>query len=119
MRERVTEVEPDGAMADAIPARPLVSIVIPTYKRASLLRNAIRSALAQEKAGEWFDVEIIVVDDCSPDDTALVVAEFPQVQYIRLAKNSGASGARTPGSGARGENMWRCWTTMMSSSRTS
>ncbi|GMV50646.1 MAG: hypothetical protein AMXMBFR67_21890 [Nitrospira sp.] len=97
MRERVTEVEPDGAMADAIPARPLVSIVIPTYKRASLLRNAIRSALAQEKAGEWFDVEIIVVDDCSPDDTALVVAEFPQVQYIRLAKNSGASGARNAG----------------------
>lgn len=78
-------------------ARPLVSVVIPTYKRAQLLRKAIISALAQEKAGELFDLEIIVVDDCSPDDTAQVAAEFPQVHYIRLPKNSGASGARNAG----------------------
>ena len=77
--------------------RPLVSIVIPTYKRAELLRKAILSALAQEQAGELFDQEIIVVDDCSPDDTAKVVAEFPTVQYIRLPQNRGASGARNAG----------------------
>ena len=77
--------------------RPLVSIVIPTYKRAELLRKAILSALAQEQAGELFDQEIIVVDDCSPDDTAKVVAEFPTVQYIRLPENRGASGARNAG----------------------
>lgn len=77
--------------------RPLVSVVIPTYKRAQLLRKAIISALAQEKSGELFDMEIIVVDDCSPDDTPQVAAEFPQVQYLRLQKNSGASGARNAG----------------------
>jgi hypothetical protein len=77
--------------------RVLVSIVIPTYNRGSLLKKAILSALAQEKAGELFDLEIIVVDDCSPDQTAEVVAEFPAVRYIRLPENRGASGARNAG----------------------
>src|SRR5574337_470574 len=39
----------------------------------------------------------IVVDDCSPDQTAEVVAEFPAVRYIRLPENRGASGARNAG----------------------
>jgi len=77
--------------------RPLVSVVIPTYKRARLLRKAIISALAQEQAGELFDLEVIVVDDCSPDDTPSVAAEFSSIQYIRLLRNSGASGARNAG----------------------
>lgn len=84
-------------VASPASSRPLVSVVIPTYNRAQLLRKAIISALAQERAGELFDMEIIVVDDCSPDDTAQVVAEFPQVHYLRLSKNSGASGARNAG----------------------
>ena len=84
-------------MGELSVGRPLVSVVIPTYKRAQLLRKAIISALAQEKSGELFDMEIIVVDDCSPDDTPQVAAEFPQVQYLRLQKNSGASGARNAG----------------------
>ncbi len=84
-------------VASPMSSRPLVSVIIPTYKRAQLLRKAIISALAQERAGELFDMEIIVVDDCSPDDTAQVVAEFTQVHYLRLSKNSGASGARNAG----------------------
>jgi hypothetical protein len=86
-----------NTMASPFSERPLVSVVIPTYKRAHLLRKAILSALAQEQAGELFDMEIIVVDDCSPDDTAKVVAEFPGVQYLRLPENRGASGARNAG----------------------
>jgi Glycosyltransferases involved in cell wall biogenesis len=77
--------------------RPLVTVVIPTYNRGPLLKKAIISALAQEKVGELFDLEIIVVDDCSPDDTAQTVAEFPYVQYVRLPENRGASGARNAG----------------------
>lgn len=92
------QCEPGAGEMGALPVeRPLVSVVIPTYKRAQLLRKAIISALAQEKSGELFDMEIIVVDDCSPDDTPQVAAEFPQVQYLRLQKNSGASGARNAG----------------------
>ena len=75
------------------PARPLVSIVIPTYNRGPLLKPAIASALAQERAGDLFDLEIIVVDDCSPDDMSHIAAAFPNVQYVRLPENRGASGA--------------------------
>lgn len=64
---------------------PLVSIVLPTYKRARVLPHAIRSVLAQTY-GNW---ELIVVDDNSPDDTAQVVAGFadPRIRYVRNDPN--------------------------------
>jgi glycosyltransferase involved in cell wall biosynthesis len=64
---------------------PLVSIVLPTYKRARVLPHAIRSVLAQTYAN-W---ELIVVDDNSPDDTAQVVAGFtdPRIRYVRNEPN--------------------------------
>jgi len=77
--------------------RPLVSVIIPTYNRAPLLKMAITSALNQEQAGELFDVEVIVVDDCSPQDMSPIVAAFPGVRYLRLPENRGASGARNAG----------------------
>jgi len=84
-------------MVDHTSGRPLVTVVIPTYNRGPLLKKAIESALAQERAGDLFDLEVIVVDDCSPDETADVVAEYPSVQYVRLPNNLGASGARNAG----------------------
>lgn len=77
--------------------RPLVSVIIPTYNRAPLLKTAITSALNQEQAGELFDVEVIVVDDCSPQDMSPIVAAFSGVRYLRLPENRGASGARNAG----------------------
>jgi len=64
---------------------PLVSIVLPTYKRARVLPHAIRSVLAQTYAN-W---ELIVVDDNSPDDTPRVVASFddPRIHYVRNDPN--------------------------------
>ena len=64
---------------------PLVSIVLPTYKRAHVLPFAIRSVLAQTYAN-W---ELIVVDDNSPDDTAEVVAAFgdPRIRYVKNDPN--------------------------------
>ncbi len=49
--------------------RPEVSVVIPTRNRADLLSRAVRSVLAQNMRSE-----VIVVDDCSTDDTARVLA---------------------------------------------
>ncbi|MDO9635466.1 MAG: glycosyltransferase [Thiobacillus sp.] len=63
-------------------SRPLVSIVLPTYKRAHLLAQAIRSVLDQTYA----NLELIVVDDNSPDDTAAVVQSFDDSR-IRYLKN--------------------------------
>ena len=64
---------------------PLVSIVLPTYKRAHLLATAMRSVLAQTYA----NLELIVVDDNSPDDTAQVVASFddPRIRYVKNDPN--------------------------------
>ena len=63
-------------------SQPLVSIVLPTYKRAHVLPYAIRSVLAQTYSN-W---ELIVVDDNSPDNTAEVVAGFDDAR-IRYVKN--------------------------------
>lgn len=72
-------------MTDGGSGSALVSIVLPTYKRAQVLPGAIRSVLAQSYA-HW---ELIVVDDNSPDDTAAVVASFsdPRIRYFRNEPN--------------------------------
>ena len=64
---------------------PLVSIVLPTYKRAHVLPNAIRSVLNQTYA----NLELIIVDDNSPDDTPEVVKSFrdARVKYVRNEPN--------------------------------
>lgn len=81
---------------------PLVSIIIPTYNRARLLGRAIQSILNQT----YPNFEIIVVDDCSSDNTENVVRSFcdERMRYIRHEKNKGAVAARNTGiKAARGE----------------
>lgn len=64
---------------------PLVSIVLPTYKRAHVLKSAIQSVLDQT----YTNLELIVVDDNSPDTTSDVVASFddPRIRYVRNEPN--------------------------------
>jgi len=69
-----------------------VSIVIPTHNRPHLLPRAVDSALA---AG--VDVEVIVVDDASVDETAKVCQTLSAIKYIRLERNQGTAGARNVG----------------------
>ena len=80
---------------------PLVSVVIPTYNRAATLGRAIRSALDQDYA----PLEIVVVDDCSRDDTITILTEFgDSIRVLRHQNNCGASTSRNTGiDGARGE----------------
>ena len=49
-----------------------VSVIIPTYNRAELVARAIRSVLRQT----YQNFEIVVVDDCSTDDTEAIINEF-------------------------------------------
>jgi glycosyltransferase involved in cell wall biosynthesis len=78
---------------------PRVSVVIPTYNRRDLVREAIASVIAQSYA----DCELIVVDDGSGDGTAEVVQQFPGVRYV-YQPNRGVSAARNAGVAlARGE----------------
>jgi glycosyltransferase involved in cell wall biosynthesis len=71
---------------------PDVTIVITTYNRARLLPRAIESA--QSAAS---DLEVIVVDDCSSDDTSDVCRKISGIRYIRLSANAGLSNARNVG----------------------
>lgn len=79
----------------------LVSVVIPTRNRASLLKEAIESVLAVERHD--FELEVIVVDDGSTDETLAVVAQYP-VTYLRTPGGLGCPGARNAGiMAARGD----------------
>lgn len=67
---------------------PMVSIAIPTYNRAdSYLKEAIQSALNQT----YQNFEIIVSDNCSSDNTELLVKNFqdPRIRYFRQTTNIG------------------------------
>ena len=69
-----------------------VSVVIPTYNRSALLRDAVESVLAQEFAGPF---EIVIVDNNSQDDTEtvarhLVNAHQGKVQYVRETQQGNA-----------------------------
>jgi len=67
--------------------KPMVSVCIPTYNRAGLLRQAITSVLEQG----FQDFEIIVHDNASTDDTSDVVRSFSdaRVRYFRNPQNLG------------------------------
>ena len=78
-------------------SRPLISVIIPTYNRAALLRRAIDSVYAQEGIGGQFDVEVLVVDDGSTDTTAEVAGAYSGLRYVRPSTNKGTSGARNVG----------------------
>ena len=70
-----------------------VSVIIPTYNRASKLLGAVQSALDQT----YPSIEVIVVDDGSTDDTAERISTFlPRIKFLRQ-KNSGPSVARNNG----------------------
>jgi len=72
-----------------------VSVIVPTYNRAYLLGEAIESILAQDITD--CDLEIIVVDDGSKDNTQEVVRRYgDRVRYIRQ-ENQGAGVARNRG----------------------
>ena len=72
-----------------------ISIVIPTFNRAEMVCRCVQSVLDTK----WPSLEVIVVDDCSPDDTATKIKEkFGEaVKYIRNAKNSFQAVSRNSG----------------------
>ena len=82
---------------------PKVSVVVPTYNRATVLPRALNSVLAQT----FRDFELIVVDDHSSDHTSVVAADFgkdARVTTLRHDRNMGQSRALNTGvAAARGE----------------
>lgn len=72
-----------------------VSVIIPTYNRADMLLNSVNSVLQQT----YSNIELIVVDDASTDNTLEVVENIndKRFRYIKLPENMGASSARNVG----------------------
>ena len=73
----------------------LVSIITPTYNCAQYIGETIDTVISQT----YINWEMIIVDDCSSDDTDKIVSKYQKrdsrIKYYRLANNSGAAVART------------------------
>lgn len=81
---------PPPANFAASEARPLVSVIVPTYNCAAYLPEALDSALAQD----YQPLEIIVCDDGSTDDTPAVLARYEGRITVIHGEHRGVSAAR-------------------------
>ena len=77
--------------------RPLVSVVMPAYNAERFITKAMESALNQTIE----DIELIVVDDCSHDNTCELVEKLgqrdPRVRLVRNERNLGVAKSRNRG----------------------
>ena len=87
-----------------------ISVIIPAYNRANKIIKCLESIINQEHSIH----EIIVIDDCSSDETENVVNTYirrhPEytIKYKRLGRNSGAQVARNEGINLA-EGKWICF----------
>ncbi|MEU9980031.1 bifunctional glycosyltransferase family 2 protein/CDP-glycerol:glycerophosphate glycerophosphotransferase [Streptomyces sp. NPDC050856] len=76
---------------------PRFSVIVPAYKVQAYLHACLESVLAQS----YDDLELIVVDDCSPDGCGAIIDEFaagdPRVVAVHLPENTGLGPARNAG----------------------
>jgi glycosyltransferase involved in cell wall biosynthesis/peptidoglycan/xylan/chitin deacetylase (PgdA/CDA1 family) len=82
---------PATIIRQQVPAKPLVSILIPAFNAQEWISDTLRSAIAQT----WDRKEIIVVDDGSTDQTVMTARQF-ESEGVRVVsqKNQGAAAAR-------------------------
>jgi len=89
----VNVLDRSNTEAIGVTSSPLVSVIIPTFNRASVIGRAVENALHQT----YRNVEVIVVDDGSTDDTEAQLQAFgDRVTFIRQ-ENRGPSAARNRG----------------------
>lgn len=72
---------------------PTIAVIIPTYNRADTLEKCISSVLNQTTKVD----EIIVIDDCSTDDTQSTLKSMDYITILKTEKRSGAQKARNLG----------------------
>ncbi len=82
---------------DYIKVGPLVSVIITTYNRGQLVFNAIMSVILQT----YKNIEILVIDDCSSDNTEAIVLglinKYKIIKYYRNNVNKGGNYSRNRG----------------------
>lgn len=86
-----------SASTEVHECQPLVTVIMPVFQAAKTLHIAVESLLKQT----WHNLEIIIVDDCSPDETFEVAQRYetadPRVKAMRQSSNQGAYAARNLG----------------------
>lgn len=88
-------------------SEPKISIIIPVYNVEQYLRECLDSCINQTLE----DIEIVCVDDCSPDNSIKILKEYQQkdsrIKIIRHEKNKNLGAARNTGlRNATGEYIW-------------
>ncbi len=73
--------------------QPLISVIIPVYNREKYIKNCLDILLNQS----YKNLEIIVVDDGSSDNSVKIVKQYPAVKLIQHTENKGQSVARNTG----------------------
>ena len=87
----------------ATPVRS-ISVVVPAYRAAHLLPGVLAPLLAMQRSGEVS--EVLVIDDCSPDDTAKVARELG-ARVLTTPQNGGPGAARNLAAAeAVGDILW-------------
>ena len=72
-----------------------ISFIIPTYNSAKTIQECLENIIQESKK---FNSEILVIDDCSKDETEKIVKNFEEVKFYKLKKNGGVGHARNIGS---------------------
>jgi glycosyltransferase involved in cell wall biosynthesis len=91
-RAAIGSVTARSRWRETLDGAPLVSVIIPCYRQAAYLEEAIESVLAQTYA----QIEVVIVDDGSPDNAARLTGRFPWVRCVRQP-NAGLAAARNTG----------------------
>lgn len=89
--------EMSDTQAHSASAKPLVSVILPIYNAENTLEACLNSLLAQTLS----DIEVICIDDRSPDKSAEIVARFaardPRIKYYANEANAGLGASRNRG----------------------
>ncbi|MET0659176.1 MAG: glycosyltransferase family A protein [Steroidobacteraceae bacterium] len=83
--DNVVDVEQALGMTSKLSSEPLVSVIITNYNYGSYVAQAIESALSLD----WPNVEVLVIDDGSTDDSRAVIARYADRVTTILQENSG------------------------------
>jgi GT2 family glycosyltransferase len=86
-------------------SRPIVTFVVPCYKLAHLLKPCVDSILGQD----YDDVEVLIMDDCSPDDTPVIARSFGDPRVVHVRNHANLGHVRNYNKGvrlARGKYVW-------------
>ncbi|WEG13298.1 glycosyltransferase [Pullulanibacillus sp. KACC 23026] len=91
------ESEPSVKSQPALSDNPKVTVIMPVYNAEQVIQTSLNSVLNQT----YKNLEVLVVDDCSPDNTAMIVKEYmskdTRVKLIQAEQNGGAYMARNLG----------------------